>query len=254
MRTGTPGRAGLVEAGKNTIISGDYAMIQRPRDWRAGDPVAVYCGGYSQGALNLLGWFMAPMLVAAGVAVVSDDLHDVPTTLAGSSAAGTGGPGTWGNDQTQTDLTAVYNFTQTSLGAASKILLMGGSQGAAPSLRWAAANPAKVAAVVLAIGAVDVEDIRANNRNSYQASIEAAFGLGAGVPIPSGKTGVGVASSLTVPVLDYYSDTDPIAVPATHTALAAANALIDSRNFGSVGHTLTGMPWATATAWALSYL
>lgn len=252
MATLTPGV--LVEmAGTGKFVTGEYGMLVLPRRWKPGGRAAVYCGGYSQGAWNLRGWFGWLELANEGVAVLATDLGDTPSAPGGSATTGNGGPGTWGNDTTQTALTTLYTWTQTKLGATSRIALIGGSQGAAPAVRWAAANPDKVSAVALGIGAVDTEDIRANNRNGYAASVQTAFGLSAGQSVPTGKTGVGVAASLTVPVLDYYSDDDPICVPATHTAFAAANPTqIDSRSFGAQGHTLTGFPWGTVTDWLLA--
>lgn len=247
--------ASLIEAaGPGLFVAGEYGMSMIPRRWKPGGKAAIYCGGFSQGAWNLRFWFMWANLLKAGVAVLSSDFGDVPTAPGGSAATSNGGPGSWGNATAMASLTAVHSWSQTKLQAATKVILMGGSQGGALATRWAAANPTKVSCVALGIGAVDIEDIRANNRNGYQASVQAAHGLSAGQSVPLGVTGVSVASSLTVPVLDYYSDDDGICVKATHDAFKAANpSMIDSRSFGAVAHTLTGYPWQTVTDWCLSH-
>lgn len=244
-----------IAGGKGTFVTGEYGYMYRPRIWEPGGPVALYCAGFSQGAWNLRFWFAWARLCQLGIPILSTDCGDIPTALGGSSATGNGGPGSWGNDTAMTSLTALHTYATSKMGGATKVILMGGSQGGAHATRWAAANPTKVACVALGIGAVDIEDIRANNRNGYQASVEAAHGLAAGQSVPAGRSGVSVAPSLTVPVLDYYSDDDPICVAATHAAFAAANpTMIDSRSFGAQGHTLTSYPYSTVIDWCLTHV
>jgi pimeloyl-ACP methyl ester carboxylesterase len=239
--------------GKGMFVPGEYGFMYKPLRWVPGKPVAIYCCGYGQGAWNLRYWFAWSRLCAEGIPIVATDCGDTPTVIGGSAA--TAGPGSWANNTAMASLTTLYNWTQTKLGAASKVILMGGSQGGAHATRWAYQNPSKVACVALGIGAVDIEDIRVNNRNGYQASIEAAHGVAAGQPVPNLVTGVSLAPSLTVPVLDYYSDDDGICVAATHHAFAAANpAMIDSRSFGAVAHTLTGYPYNTVVDWCLQHV
>jgi hypothetical protein len=251
----TRSRASLVEiGGPGLFVPNEYGILMVPRRWKPGGKAALYCAGYAQGAWNLRFWFMWANLLKAGVAIMSTDCGDIPTAPGGTAATGNGGSGSWGNATAMASLTTLYNYTQTKLHADPKVILNGGSQGGALATRWAAANPAKVSCVALGIGAVNIEDIRANNRNGYQASVQTAHGLAAGAPVPAGVTGVSVAPSLTVPVLDYYSDDDPICVKATHDAFAAANpAMIDSRSFGAVAHTLNGYPWQTVTDWCLAH-
>lgn len=248
------GRGILSIAGdKGLFVPGEYGYVYKPRLWTPGDTVAIYCPGYAQGGWNLRYWFGWSQLCNEGIAVVSSDLADIPTAIGGSAATGNGGSGSWGNDAAMTSLDTIYSILTTKWGAKSKVVLIGGSQGGASSTRWAALNPTKVSCVALGIGAVDIEDIRANNRNGYQASIQAAHGLSAGTPVPNDRRGVTLAPTLTVPVLDYYSDDDPICVKATHTAFAAANpTMVDSRSFGAQNHTLTSYPYQTVVDWIVA--
>lgn len=244
---------------KGLIDAGEYAVVMRPDDWayNGGKGGVVYCGAYSAGAVNILGLLNRFDIVRAGYPIAASDLGDVPTQFAGSGT--TGGPGVWGNNQSQTKLEHVFFHMEDALVAGPKQLLVAGSHGAAAALRFAHDNPGQVCGVACFIGAINVEDIRANNRNGYAASINTAFGLSGGASVPAAANPATLAATwpTDVPVRLWYSSSDPICVEATQTAFnsnAPVGADVDVINFGDHGHTTAGLPWEDITTFALEKL
>lgn len=256
-----PSHSYSLSVGFGQIAANEYAVVIKPRTWAydSSAPGAIYAPALSAGAWNLTGWLGAFNLARRGIIVVASDLGDTPSipytfgTPPSVGGTGTGGPGVWGNDASMTKLTAVYNYLMNTLKAASpKVLLLGGSHGGATACRWAAQNPAKVAALLLGIGCVDIQDVLTNDRGGYRASIQQAYGLGSGVVLPAGVTGIASAPSFTFPCRTYYSDDDNVTPAARQAAFVAANpSRIESLSIGAVGHLLTTMPWEDSTQWLM---
>lgn len=224
-----------------SVTASEWCYYMKNRNYRADGTVPgfIWCSGYGYGAFGILGAGFAMELARRGYPVVAGDFGDTPTR-----PGKTDGPGVWGSDAAIAKLTLYKTFLQGALGAkAGKIGLLYGSHGCALAYSWAKANPTLVYCLAGGIGACDVEDIRANNRNSYQASIETAYTNNAGWQAARATHNpVEVAASLSIPQLDYYSTDDPICVPSTHAALlAAAGANMTQRSLGAVGHAFTGL-------------
>lgn len=254
-RQRSPGRVGW-RITKDVVHAGEYAVVMRPHLWRADQttPMVVYAGGYSAGAMNMLGFFVCHELAGRGFLVVAGDLGDTPSKLGGTAATGDGGPGVWANDGTQTRIAELIAYGKDTLKARdTKVGLLGGSQGAGAVVRYAHDNPGDAACVLSAIGALDTEDIRVNNRNGYAASVAAAVGN----PVPSAKNPATCAATWpqTVPMRGYYSTDDTICVLATQQAFGAAGgAAVEMVSFGAHGHTLAGFDAAGAADWVEGHL
>lgn len=240
----------LTHLPKGLVVASEFGMVltnarYQPNGTRMG---FIYCAGKSVGAWGIIGMGPAFELARRGYPVLCGDLGDTPTAVGKSDA-----PGVWGNAAAVTKLSTHKTFLQGTWGAkAGKIGLLYGSHGCAAAYAWAAANPTLVQMIAGVIGTCDIEDIRANNRNSFQASIETAYTDNATwQTLRATHNPVEVAASLAaVPQLDYYSTDDPICVASTHAALlAAAGSNMTQVSLGAVGHALTGLeaPWGTHT-------
>lgn len=220
-----------------SVVAGEFAFVVKPMNYKANGNQRgfIYCPGKAAGGYNVVGAGFVYELARRGYPVICGDFGDTPTAIGKND-----GPGVWGNDAAVTKLGTYKTFLQTQLGAkAGKIGLLYGSHGCALAYAYAAANPTQVQMIAGAIGTCDVEDIRANNRASHQASIETAYTNNAGwqAARPTHNP-VEVAATLTIPQLDYYSTDDPTCTAATHAAFAAAaGSNMTQRSMGAVGHT-----------------
>lgn len=238
----------LTELVTGAVVASEYAWTLTNRSYRADGTVPgfVFCGGAHAGGYDMAfeaGFAME--LARRGYPVISGDFTDIPTGLGKVD-----GPGAWGKDAALTAMGTYKTFLQGALGAmAGKIGLLYGSHGCAAAYGYAAANPASVSLIAGVCGTVDVEDIRANNRNGFQAEIESRYVNNAGwqAARPTHNP-VEIAASLTVPQLDYYADDDPICVLSTHQALGtAAGSHITQVSMGTHGHNYAGLDTPTAT-------
>jgi dienelactone hydrolase len=152
----------------------------------------------------------------------------------------------WGNDTVQSRISSLWSFAQSSFGAKTdKVVLYGTSMGGCCVLNWAIRNVAKVAAILLVIPVVDLGDVYDNNRTSslgFTAStdIDAAYG-GAGSFSGTVRTThnptLNAGALAGVPILQFYSGTDPVCVPSTQTAFqAAVGSSCTIVNMGNYGH------------------
>jgi pimeloyl-ACP methyl ester carboxylesterase len=133
----------------------------------------------------------------------------------------------WGNDLSNTRMSQVYAYIQTKVGAkAGKVILAGVSMGVLTALVWAHENPDSVAAVVGWLPAVDIADIHDHNRAGLRASINEHYGGSYDDAVqkyrhnPAYIATTGAYGGL--PCRFYYASDDPIAIPATTTAIVAA--------------------------------
>lgn len=223
------------------VVASEWTLVFKNRNYRADGTVPgfIYFAGKSAGAYNMLGAGFAFALARLGYPVIAGDYGDTPTGFGKGD-----GPGVWGNAACVTKAGTHKTFLQTQLGAkAGKIGVLYGSMGCAGAYAYAAANPNDVYCIAGAVGTCDVEDIRANNRASYQASIETAYTNDAGwqAARPTHNP-VEIAAGLSIPQLDYYAPDDTICVAATHAALlSAAGANMTQVSMGNVGHSFAGL-------------
>lgn len=217
--------AGQYQVGEqHRLITG---RLYRPGEKR---PVA-YCPGVGANALTFLTSPHDPVPKAvanAGLPVGSFDF---------------GGSALWGNDTARTRVGTARTFMHTRLAPRTdKLLLIGGSMGGATALRWAIQNPTQVAAIALFIPAVDLQDIVANNRGGYAASVTTAYG---GTPTDAQNPADQAATLVSIPITIWYASDDPICAAATVQAFGAACGAT-MVNMGAVGHSFSASTYAAS--------
>lgn len=142
-------------------------------------------------------------------------------------AGDNGGVETWGNDVAVARLGGNLTRLAARSDVSGDYALIGDSMGGLNSLVYAAQATVKPKAIVMVIPVINPEDIRANNRSGYAASINAAYGgfyneatLGA----TKNPYTMRAASKLAgIPMLIFYGLTDTLCLPAWVEAFAAAD-------------------------------
>lgn len=210
-------------------------MVMTSRLYKADGTVPgfIYSAAKGAGGLNMGGAGFCRELARRGYPVISGDCGDTQTSLGTFD-----GPGVWGKDVSITADAGYRAYLQGTLGAKpGGIGRLYGSHGCALAYNAALAE-GDTLLIAGAIGTGDVEDIRVNNRNGFQAGIESAYVNNAGwqAARPTHNP-VEFAGTLTIPQLDYFSTDDPICTPESHAALlAAAGANMTQRSLGAIGH------------------
>lgn len=214
-----------------------------PRVPWAGTRGVIYCHGANRTATDgtMSGYADIPRAVGADFPVSYADL---------------GGLYTFGNATSQARLGDAKTYIQAAGAMSGKVILMGGSMGAALACNYARANPTLVQALALFIPSVDMEDIRANNRASLQANIETAYTNNAGwQAVRSTHNPVEYAHvfrHLGIPLKVWYSTSDPTCIPARTSAFIDA-AQCESHSLGPVGHDVTGIDLDDVRNWVRSH-
>lgn len=170
---------------------------------------------------------------------------------------------TFGNDTGVGYVEAAYDWLVTAkgpnnvTGAGARtdgVCLLGFSHGATNLLNWARINTSLVTSIALVCPAVDVEDVRANNRSGFQAVIEAAWTNNATwqAARPT-RNPVEFASTIaSIPIKIWYGGADTITIPSTMTAFAAAHGNTELVNMGAgVTHDVTAVPDGAVSAYLL---
>lgn len=180
----------------------------------------------------------------------------IPTVLATSNmmaviASDLAGTIAWGNSNAPTAMDGTLTtLINTSKVRSDKVVLLGQSMGAATVLNWAYNNPTKVAAIVLHVPAVDLQDIIDNNRLGLGPSVTTAYG---GNPPAAYNPAVNTATFAPMPMRIYYSTDDPVCVPAVVTPFGAATGA-DMVSLGANGHAITGIDLEDMADWIAQYI
>lgn len=239
----------LVQIPRGLIVSGEDAFMYLSRNFEPGKkPGIVYFAGKSAGAYNIIGAGFLQEMAIRGYPIICGDLGDQPAQIGQVT-----GPGVWGCDAAlaKAELLRQWMASMGYSKAGTKVAVTGGSHGGIGCYAFARNYAANVSCVMSAIGTVDTEDIRANNRAGYQASIEGAAAYGSNANWQAARSThnpVEVVAWLVAngkPCLDYYSTTDAICVPATHATLLAnaggESAMFHQVSMGAVGHSFQGV-------------
>lgn len=209
----------LVAEGYSGILSAGEAHVElypkiKPTVLKYG---VVNLHGASGDAWTVLGW-------------LNDSKPGTPNYVARNGqtgiAADAGGPQTWGNQAAIDGAQRSYARLQIMRGAKTgKAFLIGASMGGLTALNWAAANPTKVAGIVLIIPVINLNDVKVNNRGGYASLVNAAHGgnydqatQGA---TKNPQTMATAGKYAGIPILLYYGLTDTVCVPGEATTFAA---------------------------------
>lgn len=150
----------------------------------------------------------------------------------------------WGNAAAITRWGNLWTFAPGRTGmSATDFFLIAVSMGTPNALNWVRSNASKCKAAVLITPAVDVEDIRANDRGSHQANIHAAYTDNAtwqAARPTHNPTEYAAADLQTIPFLIFKSADDPTCTEATVDAFAA-KVTSTVVSLGAIGHSSVGV-------------
>lgn len=213
------------------IAAVDEAIIS-PSQWVPGLPPIVYSHGQLQHPRELF---------QSGISATIRHLASH-----GYAAACVLSQATWNNATARSRIQTAAAWLRTNRGCVGPAWLIGSSMGGTNSLGYAIASPADVAGVIGVICAVDMDDIRDNDRGtSGRANIDAAHGLtwtAPGTPaLPAGVNPADNTGVLTgLPIQLWSANDDTVALHSlTQTFAAAVGAtLVD---VGALGHSDAAM-------------
>lgn len=151
--------------------------------------------------------------------------------------AGTMSGQAWGNDAEVTDVGNAFDYLVAETGVPdTKVFLIGASMGGVAMIRWANANPTKVAGIVGIIPLTNLAYFYANNIGGAGAQIGTAWGVTYPAALPAGSDTQAMAASLAgIPGRIYYSGSDATIRPVDSTGFASA-AGWTATNLGTLGH------------------
>lgn len=137
-----------------------------------------------------------------------------------------GGPQTWGNPTSIMRLES-NRIALNGMGPINKYGLIGGSMGGQNAINFAAQANIKPSAIVCIIPVMNVEDIRANNRDGYAPLINAAYG-GTYSEATMGQfhnpyTMRSMTKLMGIPTLIFYGAADTLCLPAFATGYCDAD-------------------------------
>jgi pimeloyl-ACP methyl ester carboxylesterase len=183
----------------------------------------VACNGFGGGSSDFVGFTTTRALAEARIPVFAGD-H--------------AGTATWGNDASITAVNDGVTWAGANLGLTTPLALLTISMGTMEALNWARQHLASVACAALIIPCVDAEDVRVNNRGGYASSITTAYTdlPGWTAARPTHNPVEYAAALASIPIRIWYATDDPICVPATITAFAAAHGNTTLTSLGAVGH------------------
>jgi predicted esterase len=209
----------LIAQGYSGILSAGEAHIElypkvKPSVLKPG---VLNLHGASGDAWTVIGW-------------LNDSKPGTPNYVARNGQTGisadAGGPQTWGNQAAIDGAQRSYTRLQIMRGVKpGKVFLIGASMGGLTALNWAAANPDKIAGIVLIIPVINLNDIKVNNRGGYASLVNAAYGgnydqaTQGATKNPQTMAAAGKYSG--IPILLYYGLTDTTCVPAEATTFAS---------------------------------
>lgn len=160
----------------------------------------------------------------------------------------------WGNTESRARFTDLRTYAQSTLGFASgKVHLFGLSAGSLAALRWAMANPSLVQSIAVVLPAVDPQDIY--DRDPASAGITASMNTAySGRPVDAENPSKNTASFSGIPIKMWYSENDPICLPAKVTAFASATGAstvsLGTQSGGAItGHSINGIDPSQIANW-----
>jgi pimeloyl-ACP methyl ester carboxylesterase len=228
---------------------------------RAMLPPAWKGDGTKRGCLHCTG------LAGTADSVFGSSFIDMPTVLATAGvplmSCDYGGNNLWGNATSNSRMDAAWAYLQSAFGVKTdKAVVIGGSHGSVTAMRWALANPSKVAALVLVLPAVNFVDLHDNDRGpGAKATMEAAYATGAVASYVGNSTiaavdpfqNVSAYAALGIPIKGFYASDDPTALPGYWQTFAAAVGA-QSQSMGAVGHSSASLSGQDVYDFVKAYL
>jgi len=218
-------------AGTDRVTAGERDLLLVPRTRGAGRdlPPVVFCHGAGGSALS---WAdpAAPGTTAAARGLVAR------TGLAGI-AADLGGD-TWGNATGIARIDAARTCAARLLGCRpDRMVLVGGSMGGLLAYAYAQARSDQVAGIVAVGPVTDLPELRARDPLGLAASVDLAWGVSPGVPLPAAADVTRDPAGLHgVPLAVYYSSGDTVVPASTVLPFAASAAADPVVDLGPVDH------------------
>lgn len=158
------------------------------------------------------------------------------------------GPHTWGSDESEDAAVNCWTWAKANLGVATdSFIIWGGSMGGLTAVLTALDHPSDVAAVGIAIPAIDPEYVRLNDPNPSDlntAAIEAEYGVGV-VPAPKQAYLRGGDWDPSIPLAVWWSSDDTF-TPSASTQTFIADSGAEDHPMGAVGHAYSGISAAVA--------
>jgi alpha-beta hydrolase superfamily lysophospholipase len=212
-------------------------------------PGGIYCHG-----LGGLGWFDA-------LGTAEPKLRSLARADFKFVAMDMGGSSTWGNAASTSKMPNAITQLAAIGGRTDRLFVLAQSMGALTALGSVLAGTlaaAKIAGMALMIPALDLVDLHDQNRGGNAAGIETALGVAGAyagnVTIKALDPAQNPASFRGFPIRIWNGGADPIAVPATVTAFAAAvgaNVVVKT-NAAAVHDATAAAPVDEVLAFALS--
>jgi hypothetical protein len=233
--------------GTGAYFTGERHIAAFPAQWnRSGTRrLVIECRGGSNSTVSSNQPFFVHWATAGLVALCCD------------LGSPNGASGLYGNDTVLARIASAWTWAKANLPVKTdKFVLSGGSRGSADAINYLVRNASQVIACVLGIPPVNLEDVRANNRSSQQAVIEAAYTNNAGwqAARPTRnpwEMGASVAAT-GVPLHVWSSTDDPISLPTYTTDFVAATGATH-HSMGAVGHSVPASVWPEMDAYASQY-
>lgn len=219
-----------ITVGNGRIVAGQDDFVAIPKVGPRGRRPILLCHGQLQATLA---WLTPSTLGQYGIL---QELLKAGFVVLGGYYEGPN----WGNALAISDMEAFRTYAGTLGCKNDRLLVLGASMGNYDALMYAVAHPDRVAAIASIIPAIDIDDMRDNNKANARDYINTAWGTPAGStsatnPLPSNAkvldaANVAAVASSGAPVKLYYSTADTVILPSSVPAYVnALNAVTPGR-------------------------
>jgi pimeloyl-ACP methyl ester carboxylesterase len=154
--------------------------------------------------------------------------------------ANLGGPQTFGNDLSVSRVGLARQYLQSRWGARpGPIVLVAVSMGAGAALRYAAAHPGDVAAVVAVAPLLDLDAFYSGDVDGLASLVAAAWGVSEGAPLPATANPMHLVDELRGIAFQGWTASDDESTPAATLAafVEALGSPAEAHALGPLGHT-----------------
>lgn len=232
--------------------TGDNWIVLRGRTYkRDTKPLIVWIPSHAAGVTSVLSGGLGIMWAEWGYPVVCLDFGS------GATWGVLNGVCQWTNDTALAAMNTCRDVIGPAIGALDAPLgIAAGSAGAALGAKWAHDNPTDCFGCLFIIGAVDLEDVRVNDRLP-PATITITNALGAPVPEVRNPAMLAATWPDDIPVWHLYSSGDTICIPqitqdwCEEVNDGGGNAIATQQNTNNHDY-YTGLPAQEAVGWLIA--